>query len=156
MTPEQFVNNVNQWSTDRQLFVNSSKEAQWYKAISELGELADAIVKDDKDAQRDAIGDTLVCLVNIALFDSNITTVCFHLEKYENVGTGGLLINMQIALLNFHAASHNDASLFSAMRAVARLSSPLGFTLDECLAKAWHEIKDRKGHFSPSGAFVKE
>lgn len=156
MTPEQFVNNVNKWSTDRQLFVNSSKEAQWYKVISELGELADAIVEDDRDAQRDAIGDTLVCLVNIALFDSNITTICFHLENYENSSIGGVLINMQIALLNFHRAIENPAYLFNTMRAVARLSSPLGFTLGECLAKAWHEIKDRKGHFSPSGAFVKE
>ena len=124
MTPEQFVNNVNQWSTDRQLFVNSSKKAQWYKAISELGELADAIAKDDKDAQRDAIGDTLVCLVNIALFDSNIMTVCFHLENYENSSIGGLFINMQIALLNFHMAIDKPAYLFNTMRAVARLSSP--------------------------------
>src|SRR5690606_35392792 len=137
----------NRWSTDRQLFVNSSETAQWYKAISELGELADAIVKDDKDAQRDAIGDTLVCLVDIALFDSNITTICFHLENYENSSIGGLLINMRIALLNFPMAIDKPECLFNAMRAVARLSSPLGFTLGECLAKAWHEIKDRKGHF---------
>lgn len=156
MTPEQFINNINQWSTDRQLFVNSSKEAQWYKSISEFGELADAIVKDIKDEQRDAIGDTLVCLVNIALFDSNITTICFHLENYENGSTGGLFINMQIALLNFHRAIGKPECLFNTMRAVARLSSPLGFTLGECLAKSWHEIKDRKGYFSPSGAFVKE
>ena len=29
-------------------------------------------------------------------------------------------------------------------------------SMEECLGKAWSEIKDRKGYLTPSGVFVKE
>lgn len=31
-----------------------------------------------------------------------------------------------------------------------------GYTLDECLAQAWNDIKDRKGHMNKHGVFIKE
>ena len=34
------------------------------KAVSEMGELADATIKNDRDEIIDAVGDVMVCLVN--------------------------------------------------------------------------------------------
>lgn len=43
---------------------NSTKETQLFKAFSEMGELADATIKGDLKATKDAVGDVLVCLIN--------------------------------------------------------------------------------------------
>jgi hypothetical protein len=55
---------VLQWSRDRQIVPNSTATAQYLKAASEMGELADALAKKDLNATADAVGDVLVCLIN--------------------------------------------------------------------------------------------
>lgn len=57
---------VQQWADARGIYKHSTVEAQTLKAVSEMGELADAVVKRDQAAIRDAIGDVMVCLINIA------------------------------------------------------------------------------------------
>ena len=52
------------WSTERKIIENSSAETQLFKAFSEMGELADATIKNDVKEQIDAVGDVLVCLIN--------------------------------------------------------------------------------------------
>jgi NTP pyrophosphatase (non-canonical NTP hydrolase) len=53
-----------QWSEARRIIQNSTAEAQLLKAVSEMGELADATIKHDEDGIIDAVGDVMVCLVN--------------------------------------------------------------------------------------------
>ncbi len=58
------------WAEARKIIPNSTPQAQYLKAVSEMGELADAINKKDMAAIKDAVGDTLVCLINMcALLD---------------------------------------------------------------------------------------
>jgi NTP pyrophosphatase (non-canonical NTP hydrolase) len=52
------------WAEARKIIPNSSPETQLLKAISELGELADATIKKDKAGVIDGVGDVMVCLVN--------------------------------------------------------------------------------------------
>ena len=62
-----------QWSEARKIIPNSSPEIQLLKAMSELGELADATIKKDQEAVIDAVGDVMVCLINYcALQDLNL------------------------------------------------------------------------------------
>lgn len=62
-----------QWAEARKIIPNSTPEVQLLKAMSELGELADATIKKDKEAIVDAVGDVMVCLVNYcALQDINL------------------------------------------------------------------------------------
>lgn len=62
-----------QWSEARKIIPNSTPETQLLKAMSELGELADATIKKDKDGIVDGVGDVLVCMVNYcALQDINL------------------------------------------------------------------------------------
>ena len=64
---------VIQWSEARKIIPNSTPLAQWKKAAEELDELRDALVKDDRAEAIDAVGDTVVCLINIcALMDINL------------------------------------------------------------------------------------
>jgi NTP pyrophosphatase (non-canonical NTP hydrolase) len=62
-----------QWSEQRRIIPNSTPEVQLLKAMSEMGELADATIKKDKEAIVDSVGDVMVCLVNYcALQDINL------------------------------------------------------------------------------------
>jgi len=62
-----------QWAEARKIIQNSNPESQLLKAVSEMGELADATIKNDQEAIVDAIGDVMVCLVNYcALQDINL------------------------------------------------------------------------------------
>ena len=65
---------VVQWSEARKIITNSTPLAQWKKAAEELDELKDALKKDNLYEAIDAVGDTVVCLINIcALLDVNLT-----------------------------------------------------------------------------------
>lgn len=52
------------WAEARKIIPNSNPQTQLLKAVSELGELADATIKNDRDEIIDGVGDVMVCLVN--------------------------------------------------------------------------------------------
>ena len=63
------------WSEARKIIPNSTPETQLLKAVSELGELADATIKKDREGIIDGVGDVMVCLVNYcALLDINLVS----------------------------------------------------------------------------------
>ena len=65
---------VVQWSEARKIIPNSTPFAQSMKAVEEINELVDALRDDNKFDAVDAIGDTVVCLINVcALLDVNLT-----------------------------------------------------------------------------------
>ena len=55
---------VIRWAEARGIIENSDSKTQLLKAVSEMGELADATIKKDKEAVIDAVGDVMVCLIN--------------------------------------------------------------------------------------------
>lgn len=57
---------VRKWAEDRGIYEHSTPRSQLLKAVSEMGELADAEMKDDVNGQIDAVGDVIVCLINYA------------------------------------------------------------------------------------------
>ena len=62
------------WSSARKIIPNSTPFAQSIKAVEEINELVDALRDDNKIEAIDAIGDTVVCLINVcALLDVNLT-----------------------------------------------------------------------------------
>ena len=65
---------VLQWARARQIIPNAKPYTQLLKAFSEMGELADAEIKNIEHDVEDAVGDVLVCLIiYCALKDINIT-----------------------------------------------------------------------------------
>ena len=72
------------WSEQRKIIPNSTPSTQLLKAISEMGELADATTKNDREAAMDGVGDVLVCLINYcALQDFNLVD-CLELA-YDQI-----------------------------------------------------------------------
>lgn len=72
------------WAEARKIIPNSTPSTQLLKAISEMGELADATIKNDREAAMDGVGDVLVCLINYcALQDFNLVD-CLELA-YDQI-----------------------------------------------------------------------
>lgn len=63
---EQLEALVVNWAKDRGIVPNATPESQVLKAVSEMGELADATAKGRDDEMKDAIGDVVVCLINLS------------------------------------------------------------------------------------------
>jgi len=72
---------VVQWSHDKGIMGNSSLEAQTLKAVSEIGELADSVIKGED--LRDHIGDIVVCLINVAAMSGTSVHESLHLAYNE-------------------------------------------------------------------------
>lgn len=51
------------WAKARKIIPNAKAETQLLKGISEIGELADAAIKGTTSELKDAVGDTIVCLI---------------------------------------------------------------------------------------------
>jgi NTP pyrophosphatase (non-canonical NTP hydrolase) len=52
-----------QWAEARKIIPNAKPHTQLLKAVSEMGELADAEIKGDMAEVKDGVGDVLVCLI---------------------------------------------------------------------------------------------
>ena len=81
-----------QWAEARKIIPNSTPEVQLLKAMSEMGELADATIKNDEDAIVDSVGDVMVCLINYcALQDINLVE-CMEIAYDQIKNRKGILL----------------------------------------------------------------
>ena len=75
---------VIRWSEQRKIIPNSTPLAQAIKACEEINELVDALRENNKAEAIDAVGDTVVCLINVcALLDVNLVD-CLE-AAYEQI-----------------------------------------------------------------------
>jgi len=75
---------VIQWARDRQIVPNATPASQMLKTVSEVGELADAIAKHDREGIIDGIGDVLVTLVIVAKLEGLSVVDCLA-SAYETI-----------------------------------------------------------------------
>ena len=81
-----------QWAEARKIIPNSNPESQLLKAVSEIGELADATIKKDREAIVDSVGDVMVCLINYcALQDINLVD-CMEVAYDQIKNRKGILL----------------------------------------------------------------
>ena len=82
------------WAEARKIIPNSTPATQLLKAMSELGELADATIKDDLGQIKDGVGDVMVCLINYcALQDINLVDCMYSAFREIQHRKGTLLEN---------------------------------------------------------------
>ena len=74
---------VVRWGEARGIVQNSDSKTQLLKAFSEMGELADAISKRDRDGIIDGIGDVIVCLTMVAAIEDVDVKQCFKSALLE-------------------------------------------------------------------------
>jgi NTP pyrophosphatase (non-canonical NTP hydrolase) len=84
MSYEQTELLVVRWGEARGIIQNSDSKTQLLKAFSEMGELADAITKRDRNAVIDGLGDVLVCLTMVAAIEDVDLKQCFA-SAYDEI-----------------------------------------------------------------------
>jgi len=122
------------------LYNNTTEEKQILKFYTELGEYADAVLKDDRDAIIDAIGDMAVCLINAEIIGVQKKVYLFY-------DTKATIDNVVI----FVAYRDYKESLL----VLSLLAESHGTTLEHCLDTVIKVIEKRKGKMI-NGVFVKE
>ena len=78
------VDAVEQWARDRCIIPNSTPQAQLLKSMSEMGELADATLKNDRPEIVDGIGDVLVTLILYAALQGLDIEACLA-SAYDTI-----------------------------------------------------------------------
>jgi len=81
-----------QWAEARKIIPNSTPDVQLLKAMSEMGELADATIKDDKEAIVDAVGDVMVCLINYCALQDIHLVDCMEVAYDQIKNRKGILL----------------------------------------------------------------
>lgn len=167
---KEFQDLVQAWAHERGIYTHSTMQAQLLKGLSEIGELADAVIKRDRVALIDSIGDVAVCIVNAHYLYykefPNLSPLItptkeqlyrsWHKEDASNTTYTALLA----ALLSVCTLAIEEASIgnpfINGMYGLELLAEANDTTLTACQTVAWEEIKDRKGRMVDGGAFVKE
>lgn len=84
--------NIIRWAEQRRIIPNSNPETQLLKAMSELGELADATIKKDREDIIDSVGDVMTVLViYCALQDINLVN-CMEIAFDQIKSRKGVLL----------------------------------------------------------------
>ena len=81
-----------QWAEARKIIPNSTPDTQLLKAMSELGELADATIKKDREGIIDGVGDVLVCLVNYCALQNIDLVSCMEVAYSQIKHRKGTLL----------------------------------------------------------------
>lgn len=84
MNWKELIRVVEYWAEVRGIFAHSTPQSQLLKAVSEMGELADAEIKGGSVEQKDAVGDVLVCLIIYCAMKGYDIKDCL-LEAYEEI-----------------------------------------------------------------------
>lgn len=156
---EELYNLTVQWSYDRGILTNGKISTQMLKLVSEVGELSTSLLYDK--SVTDDIGDCMVLLTNISymakvdkvllLYPSLSEPSAHPFEQYlrllEEIGN----------LADAVAKEKNLAPYIAQVLAQLNIMA-IGFnyTLKECWAIAYEDIKDRKGFLNASGNFIKD
>lgn len=78
------IQDVLDWGHERNIINGSTSRDQYIKAVSEMGELGDALLKNNREEVEDALGDILVCLINLAEIMDMTLGQCLD-KAYEQI-----------------------------------------------------------------------
>lgn len=88
-TMNELIKSVEQWSMDKNLNQGNSF-SQFAKSAEELGEVASALCRNDKDLLRDGIGDVVVTLIILAQQNGMDLHECLNTAYDEIKGRTGV------------------------------------------------------------------
>lgn len=84
---------IRSWANERGLYTKGSGQVQYIKLLEEAGELAQALLKKDKAEIKDAVGDMVVVLTNLAELEGFTIEECIESAYGEISKRTGKMIN---------------------------------------------------------------
>ena len=162
---EYLIGKCTKWSKDRNIIKGSTALDQSIMLVEELGELATGIRKDNKELIIDAIGDLVVVLngVSLQLTKKDLKTYSKYIYGTEHtqfcIKQDLAAVCKSIAMLNTGVSNNPvrvvESKIHNVLADLNYICIRLDLSLDECLEKAYNEIKDRKGIMF-NGSFIKD
>ena len=131
------------WAKDKNITREECIPMQKLKLIEEVGEIANAIVKNKKEEQADGIGDAFVVLTILAEQNKEEFETVAVYSNFEDTELADLLAMIIYSEYNV------DFGVF------LELCKRLNLNILDCVSSAWNEIKDRKGR-TEGGVFIKD
>jgi len=93
ITGDHFFGLIREWAQTRGLYDKGNTHTQYVKLQEEAGELAKALLQDDKMEIMDAIGDMVVVLTNLAHLEDTTIESCIAQAYNEIKNRKGSMIN---------------------------------------------------------------
>ena len=169
LTIQELVPLIHQWAKERGIFDNSTPFHQLLKTHEEVGELIKACYDDDKPAIQDAIGDTMICLINYCYFrKENFNTIFLNALSLKNntnddcvilsFSANKLLIELlhsEYKMSKYNYTGNCYTQILYIVKYLNFITHSANITLEECLNIAYNEIKNRTGRII-NGKFVKD
>ncbi len=84
---------IRKWATERGIYDKGNSHTQYVKLMEEAGELAEALLKNDKYEIKDAIGDMVVVLTNLAALEGMTIENCIESAYSEIANRKGRMEN---------------------------------------------------------------
>ena len=84
---------IREWAKDRGIYDKGNSHTQYVKLMEEAGELAEALLKNDKYEIKDAIGDMVVVLTNLAVLEGMQIENCIDSAYNEIANRKGKMKN---------------------------------------------------------------
>jgi NTP pyrophosphatase (non-canonical NTP hydrolase) len=84
---------IRQWAEDRGIYAEGNSHTQYVKLMEEAGELAKALLNKDVYEIKDAIGDMVVVLTNLAVLEGMKIENCIDSAYNEIANRRGKMIN---------------------------------------------------------------
>jgi hypothetical protein len=167
-TIQELVPLIQEWAKERGIFDKSTPFDQLLKTHEEVGELIKACYDNDKPAIQDAIGDTMICLINYCHFIEldvikkikqavelslpELDIITRVIEVYKSLGR---LISINMWEKDGELSETNGIRVFSIVYYLNNIARLENTSLEECLNIAYNEIKNRTGKMI-NGKFVKD
>lgn len=159
------------WSTERNIITAGRPSGQVLKVMEEMGEIAGGVARNKLDLIKDAVGDVLVIMTNVAkmygvepssvitfdeaerhLYPSGTGTIELIADMYAFWGEAFSLVEEYDVERNF---TDLDIVYYPVLNILYEISRRYNFTLQEAIEASYDEIKDRQGIFY-NDVFVKE
>ena len=86
-------NKIRTWAQDRGIYDKGNSHTQYVKLMEEAGELAQALLKKDSYEIKDAIGDMVVVLTNLAALEGMQIENCIESAYNEIKSRKGKMTN---------------------------------------------------------------
>jgi NTP pyrophosphatase (non-canonical NTP hydrolase) len=84
---------IREWASERGIYSNGDVKTQYIKLMEEAGELGRAILKEDNHEFKDAIGDMVVVLTNLAHLGNTTIEECISGAWQEIKNRKGKMLN---------------------------------------------------------------
>lgn len=169
---EELVTLVDKWAEDKGIHEKGNIFSQAMKTYEEVGELITAIYYNNKEEQADAIGDSLITIINASWFVQGTSFLDYYNEVLDRNYTDfeGLerldsyIFELQKRLVYYvNSTLNKERTLFDfgsstmyLIDVILAISLKLGIDHIKAIEDAYNVIAKRTGKMSEDGQFIKD